>query len=430
MDTSGVIQILILVILLILSAFFSSAETALTTVNRITIRALAEDGKKRAIILQKVLDRHSKMLSAILIGNNIVNIAASSLTTTLTIYLIGNAYIGVATGILTFIILLFGEIIPKNWASMNAERLSLRYARIIYGLMFLLTPVIFLVDHIATGLLHLLGFDRAKRTTMTENELRTYVDVSHEDGIIESEEREMIYNVFDFSDAVARDIMIPRIDMVTVSADAKYHDLFATFREYMYTRIPVYDNDKDHIIGMVNIKDFLLVENRRSFRVRNILRPVHFTYELKKTADLLPEMREKALSVAIILDEYGTSVGMITLEDLLEEIVGEIRDEYDEDEKEQIRKISDLEYLVEGSMKLSDLNDALGCSLESEDYDSIGGLVMGLLDKLPEKGEFATTEGGITLTVEATDEKRILTVRILFPEPAEPDESIDDKTEE
>lgn len=419
LDTSGVIRILILVVLLILSAFFSSAETALTTVNRVKIRTLAEAKKKRAVILQKVLDRHSKMLSAILIGNNIVNIAASSLTTTLTIDLIGNAYIGAATGILTFLVLLFGEIIPKNWATMNAERISLAYARIIYGFMMLLTPVIFLVDRVATGLLHILGFDRHKRAAMTETELRTYVDVSHEDGVIETEEREMIYNVFDFSDAVARDIMIPRIDMVTISADARYHDLFATFREYMYTRVPVYDKDKDHIIGMVNIKDFLLVENRRSFRVRNIIRPVYYTYELKKTSDLLPEMRKRALNVSIILDEYGTSVGMITMEDLLEEIVGEIRDEYDEDETEQIRTISDREYLVEGNMKLADLNDALGCSLDSEDYDSIGGLVMELLDKLPEKGESATTATGVVLTVEDTDEKRILKVRILFPDNTE-----------
>lgn len=417
MDTPAAIQLIIIIILLILSAFFSSAETAMTMVNKVRVKNLADEGNKRAIILQKIVQNYSKMLSAILIGNNIVNISASSLVTTFTIALFGNVYVGLATGILTIVVLMFGEITPKSWASYNAEKMALSYARIIYSLMFIMTPVIFVVDKLSYCFLRILRIDPSKRTAMTENELKTYVDVSHEDGVIETEEREMIYNVFDFSDAVARDVMIPRIDMISIEADAKHHELFSMFKEHMYTRIPIFENDKDHIIGIVNIKDFLLVENKRGFHAKDILRPVHYTYELKKTADLLMEMREKSASVSIVLNEYGASVGMITMEDLLEEIVGEIRDEFDEDEKELIKKISDLEYVVEGNMKLDDLNDAIGSTFESEDYDSIGGIVMELLDKLPEQNEEATTDDGYRLVVEEAKDNRIRKVRIFFPEP-------------
>lgn len=230
MDTAGVIQIIVLIILLILSAFFSSAETALTTVNQVRLRALAEEGDRRAATLQKILSQHSKMLSTILIGNNIVNISASALTTSFVISLIGNTYVGIATGLLTILVLLFGEIIPKTWATTNAEKVALTYSSVIYGLMFLLTPVIFIVDMLSTGFLRLLHINSRTKTAMTENELKTYVDVSHEDGVIETEEREMIYNVFDFSDAVAKDIMIPRIDVVSVCSTARYHEAFALLK--------------------------------------------------------------------------------------------------------------------------------------------------------------------------------------------------------
>ena len=202
--------------------------------------------------------------------------------------------------------------------------------------MQVLTPVIFIVDLLSHGIMKLLHIDPNKKaSTMTESELKTYVDVSHEDGVIESEERKLIYNVFDFSDAHAKDIMIPRINMVTVSLDATYDDVLAVFRDSMYTRLPVYEDDKDNIIGLINIKDFILTEDQSAFHVGNILRDAYYTYEYKKIADLMYEMREKTTNVSFVLNEYGATVGMITLEDLLEEIVGEIRDEYDEDEPEE-----------------------------------------------------------------------------------------------
>lgn len=428
MDTDGVIQLFALLILVCLSAFFSSAETSLSTVNRVRLKTLAEEGNKRAQTALHVLDKYGKMLSAILIGNNVVNLSASALATTLAIKI--NLAVGIATGVLTVVILLFGEILPKNMAMVYSEKLALAYAGIVALVMKVLTPVIFLVDKLSQGLMKLLHIDAGKKQAMTENELRTYVEVSHEDGVIESEEREMIYNVFDFSDAVAKDIMIPRIDMAVVSEEADYDEVMKLFQDCMYTRIPVYHEDKDNIIGLINIKDFILVKDKAHFRIQDIRRQAYYTYEYKKTADLLMEMREKRANVAFVLNEYGATVGMITMEDLLEEIVGEIRDEYDEDEEELIQAAGERAYLVEGSMKLSDINDALGTDLESEDYDSIGGLIIENLDRLPEDGETIETASGITLQVKGVNQNRIVKVLMTLPEKKEEESSEDTSKEQ
>ncbi|MGN0168315.1 MAG: HlyC/CorC family transporter [Acetatifactor sp.] len=415
MDAPGVIQLIFLFVLIILSGFFSSAETALTTVNRVRIRTLEEEGNKRAARVNKVLENYSKMLSTILIGNNIVNLSASALATTLAMRI--NLAVGIATGILTVVVLLCGEIVPKTWAMTSSEKISLTYSSIIYGLMQVLTPVIFVVDKMANGILRLMHIDPNQRmNTMTEAELRTYVEVSHEDGVIESEEREMIYNVFDFSDAQAKDIMIPRINMVTVSIDDSYQEVLSVFRESMYTRLPVYQDDIDNIIGLINIKDFILTETEENFQVKDILRDAHYTYEFKKVADLLYELREKTTNVTFVLNEYGSTVGMITLEDLLEEIVGEIRDEYDADEEELIQEMGERTWLVEGSMKLDDINDELGTDLDSEDYDSIGGLIIECLDRLPEDNEEVTLSNGVHLKVQGIDQNRIVKVLMTLPE--------------
>ena len=418
MDTSGVIQLIIIIVLVGLSAFFSSAETALTTANRVRMKALADEGSAAAARVIKILDNYSKMLSTILIGNNIVNLSASSLTTILATNLAGSYGVGIATGILTLTILLFGEIIPKNTAMCYSQKISLLYSGIILLLMKLFTPVVYIIGKLSAVISRLLHIDMSRRSSlMTETELKTYVDVSHEDGVIETEEREIIYNVFDFSDAVAKDIMIPRIDMVSVSLDMSYDEVTAVFKEYMYTRLPVYEDDKDNIIGLINIKDFILLSDRKSFRIKDILREAYYTYEYKKTADLMMEMREIAANVAFVLNEYGATAGMITLEDLLEEIVGEIRDEYDGDEAELIQKLDSHSYLVEGGMKLDDINDALDTSLESEDYDSIGGLIIEYLDRLPKDGETIVTRDGITLTVRGVHQNRIKKVLMSLPEP-------------
>lgn len=422
LETSDVAQLIIIIVLIFLSGFFSSAETAFSTLNRVRMRNLEEEGSKKAARVNKILESYSKMLSAILIGNNIVNLTASSLTTAFVIGVCGNAYIGVGTGILTIVVLLGGEIIPKTWANLNSEKLALAYSSVIYALMKVMTPVIFIVDMLSNGILKLLHVDPNKKMdTITESELKTYVDVSHEDGQIESDEREMIYNIFEFSDTCVKDIMIPRTNMVTVNADESVNDLIKVFHESMYTRIPVYQEDKDSMIGFVNIKDLFIarISGQKNITLKSLLREAYYTYEYKKNADLLLEMREKSMNVAFVLNEYGSTVGMVTLEDLLEELVGEIRDEYDEDEKELIQKIDDRSYLIEGSMNLSDINDSIGTSLNSDDYDSIGGIIIGQLDRLPEDNESVVLADGTTLQVKGIDQNRILHVLLTLPEPKE-----------
>ncbi len=417
MDSSDAIQFLALIILICLSAFFSSAETSMTTVNKIRIQSLAEQGDKRALILLTVVEDSGKLLSTILIGNNIVNISASSLATTITMRLFGNAAVSVSTGIITLLVLIFGEITPKTMASLHAEKMALSYARIIQFLMFLLTPVIFLVNKMAKGVLTLLRVDDSvKGNTITEHELRTLVNVGHKEGVIETEERQMIYNVFDFGDSQAQDVMVPRIDVTFADVNSSYEDLIQLFREEKHTRFPVFEETTDNIIGIVNVKDLLLTE-KKDFTLRKILRDAYFTYEYKKTSELLMEMKEHSVSFAVVLDEYGATSGIVTLEDLVEEIVGDIHDEYDIEEEDDLTEIlPGKEYLALGSARLDDLDEVLHLDIESDDYDSIGGYIIEQLDRFPEKGESVITDSGIRLVVDKVERNRIESVHIYLPE--------------
>ena len=421
MDSGQALQIFIILGLLALSAFFSSSETAMMAVNKIRIRNLADAGLSSAQTLMKVLDNQPKMLSAILIGNNIVNISASSLATIVVTRVFGDMYVGVGTGILTLLVLIFGEITPKTSATLYSETMALRFAKPIYMIMQVLTPVIFIVDKLSQGVLRLLHVDpNKKQDAITEDELRTIVEVSHEEGVIESDEKKMIYNVFDFGDSVAKDIMVPRIDMTFIDVNATFSEVIEVFREVKYTRYPVYEETTDNVIGIINIKDLLLTENQKKFCIRDYLREPLYTYEFKKTAELMVELRKTQNNIAIVLDEYGATAGLITLEDMLEEIVGKIRDEYDEDEEDLIRRIGPREYVVEAAMKLDDLNDQLGLDLESEDYDSIGGFIIGLLDHLPEEGE-EVTHKNLRLVVDQVERNRIDKIHLYIqdgePEP-------------
>lgn len=417
MDSETIVQFIFLAILLVLSAFFSSAETALTTVNKVKIRSMAEEGNSRAALVLKVTEESNKMLSAILIGNNLVNLSASSLATTLAIRLLGSAGAGIATGILTFLILIFGEISPKTMATLHATKVSLRYARIIWMLMVILTPVIYVINRLSMGFLRLLRVDpNQNEGAITEEELKILVDESHESGAIEVEEREYIHNIFDFTDATAKEIMIPRIDMTMVDVTWSYDKLIEIFQEDMFTRMPVYEEDTDNIIGLINMKDMLLISHEEGFSIRNYLRKVYFTYEQKNTAELFEEMRRERLSLAIVLDEYGAVAGLVTLEDLLEELVGEIRDEFDGNEEDDLVKLNDREYIVLGSMNLEDLCDELSLGFESDDYDTIGGYLTGLFDHFPTRGEMYVTSEGIILRVEQVDKKRITKVHLKLPQ--------------
>ena len=424
MDSGAIFQIVFLVILLLLSAFFSSAETALTTANRIRMRTLAEDGDKRAAAVLRITDDSGKMLSAILIGNNIVNLSASSIATSLAIKLWGSVGAGIATGILTILILIFGEISPKTLATIHSEKISLAYSGIISFLMKVLTPVLFIINKLSLGFLMLLRVDpNAGAQQMTEEELRTIVDVSKESGVIESEEHTMINNLFDFGDAQAKEVMVPRIDMTFAHIDSSYDELIQIFQEDKFTRLPVYEDTTDNVIGILNMKDLLLYKDKEHFSVRSVMREPYFTYEHKNTAELFMEMRKSSISLAVVLDEYGATAGLITLEDLLEEIVGEIRDEYDTDEEDPIIQLNEREYIVLGSTNLEDLCEEIGLSFTSEDYDTIGGYLIGLLDHLPERNEIIITDDDVLLRVEQMDKNRIEKIYIKKPEASARDES-------
>ena len=416
METSDIIQLVIVIILLSASAFFSSAETALMTSNKLKMRNLADNGNKRAAKVLKVTENTDKMLSAILIGNNIVNLTASSISTTLTLKIFGSKLVGIATGILTFLILVFGEITPKNVASKNAEKMALVYIGVISFLVTLLTPVIFIVNTVAKFVISIFNKNGDDNNAVTEEELRAMVEYSHEEGVIENEEKKMIVNVVDFGDTVAGDIMVPRVDMVMVDEKSSYEEILQVFREERYTRIPVYEETPDNVIGILNVKDFLLIEDKENFVMKELLREPLYTYEYKKTSALMMDMRKTGANIVIVLDEYGITAGLITLEDMLEEIVGEIRDEFDADEDEGITKVSDLEYLIDGSTNLDDINDRIGLSLSSEEYESIGGLIMEKLGRLPVEGEIINFDN-IVLTVKKMDHARIEKVCLKLKQP-------------
>lgn len=403
-----------IIVLLLLSAFFSSAETAFQSANHLRLRSLSDDGNERAKRVLKLLDRQSKLLSCILIGNNIVNLSASALSTTLAQSLWGNAYISLATGVLTFVVIIFGEILPKTVATLYAEPISMVYAPIFLGLCWIMTPLIVIVNLFSGLFLKLFRLNR-KKQAMTEEEFLTAVSVSEEEGVLENNEREMITNVVDFGDSLAKDIMVPRIDVTLLEAGMSYDEVTAVFRDSNFSRLPVYSGNVEHIIGIVFLKDlFHYSGSKEDFTPEKVMRKPYFTFAYKKTSELLSDLRKSSGTIAVVLDEYGAMVGIITLEDLLEEIVGEIRDEYDSDERDGIVTVNDREYLLSGSVRLEDLSELIGTDITSEDYDSVAGHVLHLLEHLPAEGE-TVSENGITYTVEAMDKNRIETVRVSLP---------------
>lgn len=413
MDPSDTIFIIVLFALVLLSGFFSSAETAVISVNKIKIRSMIEEHVKNAELVLRLCEDSRKFLNTVLIGNNIVNISASAVVTIYVSTRFGNSYVGMGAGILTFVILIFGEVLPKTLASIYPEKFALAYSPILIFIMKLFIPLVFLLNIISGVLLKILGIDpNDNKTVITENELLTYVEVSHEEGVIENEERNMITNVVGFGDSLAKDVMVTRIDMCTVSDTVNYSELLETFEKDKYSRLPVYHESIDNIIGLVYLKDVAFYKGDKiQFDVTKLIRKPSFTYEFKKTSELLIEMRKASISMCIVLDEYGASVGLITLEDLLEEIVGDIRDEYDTDEVDDIIQINDIEFMVEGNTKLCDFNEYFGTSYDSDDYDSIAGQLIALFERLPEKGD-TIEDDGLSYFIESIDHRRIKRVKV------------------
>ena len=413
MDSTILIQIVVLVILLIGSSFFSASETALMSLSKIRIRHMQDEGIKGAKLVASLIDDPNKLLTSILIGNNVVNIAATSISTSLFIELIGPEGVAVATFIMTILVLLFGEITPKTIAANSSEKVSILVSKPIKVIIFLLTPIVWVFNLITGVIFKILGVDnKNNQPYITEEELKTMLNVSHEEGVLEIEERQIINNVFQFGDMQAKEAMIQRLDMVVINIEDSYDEIIDMFKNEKLSRMPVYNESIDDIIGILNIKDviFLTDEEIKNFDINKYIREPFFTYEFKKITQLLEEMKIEKTQMAIVVDEYGGTSGLITIEDLVEVIVGDIEDEYDE-EYDEIQVIKEDEYIVEGSTKISDVNELIGVNLESEEFDSIGGFIIGYLRRLPEEDEVIEV-GNIKLCIESLDKNRIKKIRV------------------
>ncbi|HBN6112542.1 TPA: HlyC/CorC family transporter, partial [Clostridioides difficile] len=385
----NLIQIIFLIVLLIGSAFFSASETALMSLSKIRIRYMQDEGVKGAKLVSSLIENPNKLLSSILVGNNVVNIAATSISTSLFIGLMGEKGVALATAVMTVLVLIFGEITPKTIAANNSEKVSLLVSKPIKAIIFILRPIVWIFNIITNIIFKLFGItNKGAKSFITEEELKTMVNVSHEEGVLEMEEREIINNVFEFGDMQAKNAMVQRIDMVAIDMEDSYDEIIQVFKTEKLSRMPVYEETIDDIVGILNIKDiiFLSDEEIESFDIKNYMREPFFTYEFKKITQLLEEMKLEKSQMAIVVDEYGGTSGLLTIEDLVEVIVGDIEDEYDEEEDE-IQVIKEDEYIVDGSTKIGDVNELIGVNLESEEFDSIGGFIIGHLSRLPEENE-------------------------------------------
>ncbi len=413
MDPSYTWQIVSLIVLIGLSSFFSMSETALMSINKIKLRHMVEEGVAGAKTVEKLIEDPNKLLSSILIGNNIVNIGASSLATVLATNIFGSSGVGIATGIMTILILIFGEITPKSIAKQKSEAVSLMVIKPIQFTVFIFKPFVYIFTSISSLFIRLFGGDPNESDSfITEEELKTMVDVSEEEGVLENVEKEMIFNVFDFVDLQVKDVMVQRVDIVALDEEATYDEVMDIIKSEQFSRIPVYSETIDNIIGVINVKDFAMVEDlREDFNVSKYVREPFYTFEFKKIVELFKEMKKARTHIAVVLDEYGGTVGLVTLEDLVEEIVGEIEDKYDDDD-DSIEVIKDNEYVVDGSARLHDISELLGVDIDSEEFDSVGGLMIGALGRMPEEKEEVVTND-ITFIAEEIEKTRIKKVRII-----------------
>lgn len=410
---NNLIQIIFLIVLLIGSAFFSASETALMSLSKIRIRYMQDEGVKGAKLVSSLIENPNKLLSSILVGNNVVNIAATSISTSLFIGLMGEKGVALATAVMTVLVLIFGEITPKTIAANNSEKVSLLVSKPIKAIIFILRPIVWIFNIITNIIFKLFGItNKGAKSFITEEELKTMVNVSHEEGVLEMEEREIINNVFEFGDMQAKNAMVQRIDMVAIDMEDSYDEIIQVFKTEKLSRMPVYEETIDDIVGILNIKDiiFLSDEEIKSFDIKNYMREPFFTYEFKKITQLLEEMKLEKSQMAIVVDEYGGTSGLLTIEDLVEVIVGDIEDEYDEEEDE-IQVIKEDEYIVDGSTKIGDVNELIGVNLESEEFDSIGGFIIGHLSRLPEENEVIEVDN-IRFCIESIEKNRIKKIRI------------------
>lgn len=417
-STTQITNIIIFIVLIMFSAIFSCSETAFLSVNKIRMRNLAEEGNKKAAKVEKLLSNSDRLFSAILVGNNLVNIGASSLTTSFVISLFGDSgtLVAAATGVVTLAILIFGEITPKSFATKNADAIALFLSGFVSFVCLVFTPVVFFLNIITGTFIKLFGGELDNGPTMTEEDLKTIVTVGHEEGVLEEEEKEMIHNVFEFGETEIKEIMTPRIHVESIPDDCSYAELMEIYHRSQFSRYPIHSESFDEIVGVLNVKDLLFFNiDPDEFTVKDYMRDVFVVYEFNEVSDVFALMRKEHATLAIVLDEYGVMSGIVTFEDIVEEIVGEIDDEYDEMEEEEIITLGDNEYLVDGSLNLNEVNDKLKTSFDSEDFESIGGLVLGEISRVPEIDDEVKI-GNVLFRIVKMHKNRIAQLKVLILE--------------
>lgn len=431
MDTDSS-MVIVLVVLIALSAVFSSAETAFLSTNKIRLRNLQEDGEKKAGLVLDLLENQNRLISTLLVGNNIVNISASALATKMATDYFGDAGVGIATGIMTLLVLVFGEVIPKNLAAAHAEGWAMFVAPFIKLVSVVLTPLVFLLTKLSDTVVRFSKKNEEEDPTITEDEFKILVNVGQEEGVFDESETEMINSIMEFDETYVKAIMVPRIDIVAVDVDDSINDVLRLIIDGGHSRIPAYEESIDNIVGILYAKDIFehLNANFDELKVRELIRDAYYIPETKKVSDLLNELRLKKVHMAIILDEYGGTSGLVTIEDLLEEIIGDIQDEYDVEE-DLIVMHSDTVMIADARTPIHDVEEAFDVELDEEilddsEADTIGGIAFEHLGGIPTKGDEVTVDR-FHIRVVDVQGRRIAKVEVTLLPPNEQDDDDDDK---
>jgi len=410
---------------IIFSGFFSSSETALTSLSELKVKHLLQEKGEKAKDLELWLMHPNKVLNTILIGNNIVNILGSVVAAEVSNKIFGSSAIAIATGIMTFLVLIFGEIAPKTFAKHNAESLALFIIKILKIFYFLFYPISFVLNKLVKMIIKLSGGSvENSGPKITEDEIEFLISVGEKEGILENQKREMLHNIFEISDTLAKEVMVPRTDLVAIKYGTDINEILNILAKTEYSRIPVYEGKMDNILGILYVKDLLKYVSKdiQQLDIKTILRKPYFVPSTKRIDDLLREFQLHRIHFAIVVDEYGGVDGIVTLEDILEEIVGEIRDEYDKDEKDEIIQVDDNTYEIDPKIDIDDFSKFFGLEIQDDlDYETLGGLIFDLSGRIPEIGDVFTI-GNLEILIKEKDGRRIKKVIVKVMKNDEPEE--------
>ncbi len=422
------LELLLFGFLFFLISLFAGAETAMISASKLKLHQMAEEGNRYAITAEKLVSSPRRLLGTVLVGTNIALVGTTVLSTILTRAIWGESAVALSSIVMIPAVLIFGEIIPKTYAAHNADKLTLRLSHLIKWASTALYPFVILFVSLPTSLLRLLGADRSVEGALgiTEEEIRTMVALGEEAGELEEEEKEMIHSIFEFGDTSAHEVMVPRTDMTAIDVTAPLKDALDLVLDTGHSRIPVYEDTVDNVIGIIYARDLLacMRDKHTDAGIRETMRPAYYVPEAKKVDDLLRELRRRRVHMAIVIDEYGGTAGLVTIEDLLEEIVGEIRDEYDVQEEELFRILDENTYLVDGRMSIDEINEMLDVRIPKDGFDSIGGYIFSEIGDIPGVGErLELPDLGLELVIDKTDGRRISKVKIIkYPAQAEEEE--------